>query len=85
MQEQSIARRKKKIKKNFTNITEPFSFFFVFIYVEHNNLLIKECPLPSEGILYKNGVDKIRIIHIMFTDNRVKNLKNGVGLWLRKM
>jgi hypothetical protein len=30
--------------------------------------------------LYKNRVDKLKIIRIMFTDNRVKNLKNGVEL-----
>jgi hypothetical protein len=63
---------------------EPFSLFFVSNYEEHNNLLIKECPLPSEGILCKYGVDKLRIIYIIYTDNRVKNLKNGVRRWLRK-
>ncbi len=77
--------KNEKFRRFFQNITEPFGFFFVFIYEEHNNLLIKECPLPSEGILYKNGVDKLKIIYIIFTDNRVKNLKNGVVLWLRKI
>jgi hypothetical protein len=76
--------KSKKPRKKIQHTTEPFGFFCVFIYEEHNNLLIKECPLPSEGILYKNRVDKLKIIYIIFTDNRVKNLKNGVGLWLRK-